>query len=229
VPILVEDGEGKPVFVPGYGAINGAQRTKLIKEAPPGLWLGGGATMIRVPQGIVTSPDRRHGGNAGPAAQGWAKYEEGPDLSKAATREFIEEMSLYTLGGEDDNLYQPCTEIVPFGVPPKGYVRSLNQALAEVEVFGQLDFFCWCKNEKDRAWIYVSMWDLRELPRAHRLRIIWDDDFPKDLHPGSNPRVLSVETGREVGRFEGAQGYLPNDMAFHPVLRDGFAALAASK
>ena len=227
VPIFVEGSDGNPVFLSGYGTVGGGQRTQFIKDAPAGLWLGGGATMIRLPQGIVSSPDRRHGGNAGPAAQGWAKYAEGIDLSLAARREYIEEIVLYTLDGEGDDLYQPCVEIVPAGVKPTGHVRSLNQMLASVEEFGQLEFFCWCKNEKDRAWIYVAMLDLQQLPRVHRLRIIWDDDFPKELHPGSNPRVLSALTGQEVGRFEGAQGYLPTDMAFHPVMRDAFAALNA--
>lgn len=219
IPILVEDPDSKPVCLTGYGCVSDTKRAHFIAEAIEGLWLGGGAVMVRVPEGIVTIPDRRHGGNAGPAAMGWAKYDEGQSLDKTAAREFTEELTIFALAGKGDGLCQTCTEIVPAGVKPKGYVRSLNQALAEVEVYGRLEFLTWSKDEKDRAWIYVAMWDLRNLPRAHRLRVIWNDDLP---NLGSNPRVLSVHTGWEVGRYEGAQGYLPNDLEFHAVLRDWF-------
>lgn len=219
IPIFCEDDGGDPFFTGAACVGGGKSRAKFIAEAPKGLWLGGGAVMIYVPQGIVTVPDRRHGGNAGPAAQGWARYDEGEDLSQAADREFQEEITAYVLSGEGDNVYQPCTGIVPKGISPKEKVRSLNLTLDDSMTYGEVRFLAHCRNEQDRAWIWVGLWDLRDLPNANRLRIVWDDDFPQDRHPGTNPRVLSFETGREVGRFEGIQGYLRNDLSFHPVLQ----------
>lgn len=226
IPILLERNDGDVVFLSDYACAQAQARKRFLTEAPAGLWLGGGAVMIGVPQGLVVIPDRRHGGNAGPSAQGWARYGEGGDLSKAARREFGEEVVVYTLAGEDDNLYQPCTEIVPAGVVPKGRVDVLNLELDEFREYGQIEFIGFCSNEKDRAFIYVGFWDLRGLERSHRLRVIWDDDFPGGRRPGTNPRVLDWRSRKEVGRFEGLQGYLPNDMQFHPVIDQGWEMLS---
>jgi len=90
----------KSAFTPEHGCVGGAQRAKFIAQAPADLWLGGGAVVIYVQvkvgnesqDAVVGIPDRRHGGNLGPSAQGWAKYAEGGDLSLAALRELAEEI-----------------------------------------------------------------------------------------------------------------------------------------
>jgi len=227
VPIFfTSDPDRDPEFVPGYGSVGGGQRGKFIAEAPSGFWLGGGSVIIyvRVDGGdaAVAIPDRRHGGNLGPTAQGWAKYAEGLDLAAAALRELVEEIDVYTLGGEGDGLYQPCKEIVPAGCVTKGRVDSLNLDLDAALTFGKVCRSSYCKNTKDRAYIYVGLWDLREVPEAHRLRVVWEDDFPKGLRPGTNPRVISLADGKELGTFEGAQGYIPRGVEFHPVMQDLF-------
>lgn len=234
IPIFAEDVDGIPVFQPGFGCVGGAQRAKFIAEAPTGLWLGGGAVVLKVRvkvgieafrDGFVSIPDRRHGGNAGPTAQGWAKYAEGPDLSITARRELFEEIDVYTLGGEGDDLYQPCTEILPAGFKPKRRVDSLNLDMTDHQIYGTIQHFSWCHNEKDRAYIYVGLWDLSDIPRAHRLRVIWEDDFPHGLRPGTNPRVIDCANGDEIGSFEGAQGFISRNASFHPIMQDVFQLL----
>lgn len=231
IPIALEDEYNSVDFLPGYGCVGGVQRAKFIAEAPAGLWLGGGAVVLKVRvkvgieafrDGFVSIPDRRHGGNAGPTAQGWAKYAEGPDLSITARRELFEEIDVYTLGGEGDDLYQPCTEIIPAGFKPKRRVDSLNLALTNHLVYGTIQPFSRCRNHKDRAYIYVGLWDLSDVPAAHRLRVVWEDDFPHGLRPGTNPRVIGCANGEEMGSFEGAQGFISRNASFHPVMRDVF-------
>jgi hypothetical protein len=217
IPIFLEEGEC-PLFLSDYACVDGVARRKFIMDAPEGLWLGGGAVMIYLPQGAVVIPDRRNGGNLGPSAQGWARYREGHDLRQASIREFSEEIITYTLAGEGDDLYQSCTELVPSGVTPKGRVDYLNLPLDGVSEYGHIQFDNWTYNQKDRVVIYVGNWDLVDFPLAHRLRIIYDDDFPQGRRPGTNPRVIDYRTRKEVGRFEGLQGYLPNDMEFHSVV-----------
>lgn len=226
IPISIEEDGNDPVPLPGF-ACNPSTKAKIEfkTKAPPGLWLNGAAVMIYVPQGIVSVPDRRNGGNLGPSAQGVALYDEGFNLEHTALRELGEEITVYVLAGEGDNLYQPCAEIVPAGLIPIGRVDTLNFSFDGVIVYGEVKLLTYCRYPQDRIWIYVGLWDLRQLPNADRLRIIWDDDFPKDRHPGTNPRVLDYKTRKEIGRFEGLQGYLPNDMTFHSVLDVTFATL----
>jgi len=226
VPIFIEKNGNDPVLLPGYACSPKAKaKIEFKTTAPEGLWLCGAAVMIYTPQGIVSIPDRRNGGNLGPSAQGMSLYNEGANLDHTALRELGEEITAYVLAGEGDNLYQSCTEIVPAGLIPIGRVDALNLAFDTALVFGEVKFLTYCRYPQDRVWIYVGLWDLRQLPNADRLRIIWDDDFPQERHPGTNPRVLDYKTRKEVGRFEGLQGYLPNDMTFHSVLDVTFTTL----
>ncbi len=222
IPIFYDTGEDEPKFLPDYACVGGKARTKFIAEAPRNLWLGGGAILVYVPLGLVVVPDRRKGGNFGPAAQGWARYDEGSDLRLAALREFREELQFYILtrpkpGDDEDSVYLPCVEVVPSGFVAAGHVKILNLPLDHVLEFGQIVFDNWTRNRQDRAIIYVGRYDLRQLPDVERLRIIYDDDFPQERHPGTNPRVVDLKNGQVVGVYDGLQGYLPNDMKFHPV------------
>ncbi len=225
IPIFNYDGESTPEFLEGYACIGGDARRHFIAEAPEGLWLGGGAGLITVPQGVVSIPDRRHGGNLGPTAQGWAKYSEGHDLRQAAERELFEEITCYVLGGEGDNLYQQCMEIVPAGVSAKGRADGLNLEFDDVKVFGSIDPVYdgdpYVYHYDDRALIWIGHWDLSNLENVERLRIVWEDDFPKGLRPGTNPRVIDRQTKLVVGSYEGAQGYIPNNSKFHTALDVG--------
>lgn len=227
VPIFYHGAVGTtPIFLSEYVCPqDGQTRKQFVDNAPKRLWLGGGAVVVLVPQGLVSIPDRRHNGSAGPTAQGWAKHKEGHDLSLAAIRELGEELIVYTLAGEGDNLYQPCTQIVPVGIAPKNRVKALNLPLGYSTEYGLIEHLCWSFNHTDRSLAYVGLWDLRRLPGVGRLRIIWGDDFPGERLPGTNPRVLDLCTKKEVGRFEGLQGYLPNDMDFHPVVTSSFREL----
>jgi len=218
IPIYEKEGE-VPVFLPGYAChAGGKARAKFVAEAPEGLWLGGGAVVIGIPQGRVSISDRRHGGNSGPSAQGWAKYLEGKNLMLTTLRELGEEIIVYVLSGTGDNVYQPTTEVTPVGLAPKGRVRSLNLKLDDSMVFGSVKFLTYSWNKPDRAVVCVGTWDLRALPHVDRVRIIWEDDFPENRLPGSNPRVLDWHDWLEVGSFEGLQGFLARDLKLHPVM-----------
>jgi hypothetical protein len=215
---LVNPGEAA-VFLPGFAYHGRGKPARYFQNfAPSGLYLGGAALTLLVPHGIVSIPDRRHGGNLGPAAQGWAKYREGYDLRAALLREAWEELTLFLLSGEGDNLYQPCIEIVATEILPKKRVESLRLDLDDVAVYGNISFYDCVINEPDRSFMYIGVWDLRDIENGHRLRVIWDDDFPGGRRPGTNPRVLDHETGEEIGRFEGLQGFLRNDMPLHPAM-----------
>ncbi len=228
VPIFIENaGVFNPIS--GYGCVGGQQSAKFRAEAPEGLWLAGGAVVICVRidmgngsmrDGLISVPDRRNGGSAYPTAQGWARYVDKDNLALTSRRELEEEIIVYTLGGEGDNLYQPCTEIIPEGFVPKGRVDCLNLTLDDHMVYGQIEHLCWDRNKKDKTQVHVGLWDLRELPRSHRLRVIWEDDFPKNLRPGTNPRVLDLGTMEEIARCEGVQGILPINLPLNSVMSE---------
>ena len=235
VPIFVEENKGgDPVFLSGYACSPKAvAKIEFKTMAPEGLWLSGGAVVILTPQGVVSIPDRRLRipgrslkGNLGPAAQGRSLYREGHNLVLTTMRELSEEVIVYTLAGEGDNLFQSCTEVVPAGILPKGRVDNLNLPLDDTLVFGQVEFLGYCRHPLDRVWIHIGVWDLRQLPNADRLRIIWDDDLPQERRMHTNPHVLDYKTGLVVGIFEGIQGYLPLNMSHHPVVQTAFQSLA---
>lgn len=113
---------------------------------------------------------------------------------------------------------------MPAGFTAKGRVDSLNLAMDAAFTYGEIEPLYWCKNRKDRAYIHVGRWDLRGVPDADRLRVVWEDDFPNGLRPGTNPRVTSLEDGSYLGSFDGAQGFIPAGASLHPVLAQMFDA-----
>ncbi len=240
-----------PVLLRGC-AVPWDQRRAFINDAPPCLYLAGGAGNLVVfhpkyGDGLVAPLDRRKApgsedeGHYAPLWQGMSGLAD-ESFEDVMKREYREEVRVAFRTGFRGlaPFHTPWREVLPpdESFEPRGTMQSRTTLEGVTRSYaGSFEFDYFCRIDAQRTCVYVEKWDLSEFD-AQSLVIEWcdkmDDGYTpqttgmaEDSFVRTEPDLLDTsDASRLFGRYTG-QGFVPllgrlEEPRFHPIVAQFF-------
>ena len=184
------------------------------KNAPEGLWRGGGILLIKTREGVVVLYDERNKWFKMPG--GVARFSEGQDLSRASVREgVIEEISVTTADEKSRLVPKNLSMDVGLSIDSWGITTEAIRPCGELTIVGT--YF----NTTNRCVEVVTMWDISHV--EDELKFFHNEDWFAGGRTGFVPTVIN-RTGQILGIYGGRHGLISypipaGGVKIHPTLQ----------